>query len=334
MKKNIKILITGSSGYIGKCLSGYLEKKFIVYGIDKNEISNNNKKKFKINLLDYKKTFLSIRKIQPDIIIHLAGQSTIDNIRNKIDYKKNNVLATEILMRVCHKLNIDKIIFSSTAAVYKSSNKLLTENSKILPNNIYGKTKYDCEKLIHKYFKKKYFIIFRFFNVCSSMHPEKNGENHKPETHLIPLIFSKFFNNKIIKIYGNNFSTKDGHCIRDYIHIKDIVSAIDLGIKNLFSKNKECMTFNLGTGSGYSVLDIINYSKIFFKKKGYTNRLKFTYEKNRKGDPAKLVCALSKNALSKLNWYPKFTNLNKIFNDEFEWRKFIIKKRLKTETIY
>jgi UDP-glucose 4-epimerase len=334
VKKNIKILITGSSGYIGKCLSRYLEKKFIVFGIDKNEILNKKKNYFKINILNYKKTFSVIKKIQPDLIVHLAGQSTIDNIKKKKDYQKNNVQVTAILMKICHKLNIDKIIFSSTAAVYKSSNKLLTENSKILPNNIYGKTKYDCEKLIYKYFKKKHFIIFRFFNVCSSMHPEKIGENHKPETHLIPIIFSKFFNNQIIKIYGNNFSTKDGHCIRDYIHIKDIVCAIDLGIKNLSSKNRECMTLNLGSGSGYSTLDIINYSKHYFKKKGYTNKLKFTYEKNRKGDPAKLVCALSKNALLKLNWYPKFTSLDKIFNDEFGWRKFILTKKIKIETIY
>ena len=113
MKKNIRILITGSSGYIGSCLSESLKKKFIVFGIDKNKNSITKQKKFfRINLLNYKKSYSIIKKIKPNIVIHLAAQSTIDNIHDKKSYLKNNIEVTKKIIKICEKLNINKIIFN------------------------------------------------------------------------------------------------------------------------------------------------------------------------------------------------------------------------------
>jgi UDP-glucose 4-epimerase len=336
MKKNIRILITGSSGYIGSCLSENLKKKFIVFGIDKNKNSITKQKKFfRINLLNYEKSYSIIKKIKPNIIIHLAAQSTIDNIHDKKSYLKNNIDVTKKIVKICEKLNINKIIFSSTAALYKNYNKNLTENSTVMPNNIYGKTKLICEKIIKKkFYSNKNYIIFRFFNVCSSMHPIKIGENHSPETHFIPIVFSKFLNNQAINIYGNTFSTKDRTCIRDYIHIKDIVRAIESGIKILFSKKSKSLILNLGSGVGHSNLEIINYAKNFFKEHKYKNKLKCIFARKRKGDLGRLVCSLSKKTTSNLKWFPKNTTLKKIFTDELKWRQYLLTKKIKTQTIY
>ena len=136
------------------------------------------------------------------------------------------------------KINkIEKIIFSSTAAVYKQSSKLLSEKSKVKALSSYAKTKLICEKNIQKQ-KKLNSIILRFFNVCSALNKPLIGEFHNPETHLIPTIVYKAIHNKRIYIYGNNFTTPDGTCIRDYIHIKDICNAIEKSINYLSNNNR------------------------------------------------------------------------------------------------
>jgi UDP-glucose 4-epimerase len=158
-----KILITGAAGYIGNCLFSYLKKKYEVYGLDK-VANNNNKFFYKADLLNIKLTNQILKKLKPDLIIHLAGQSTVDSIENKKDYIKNNQDATANLIKSMKVNAIKKIIFSSTAAVYKSNNnKIFSERSKIKPNNIYGSTKYKCELFIRQ--SNLNYIIFRFFNV-------------------------------------------------------------------------------------------------------------------------------------------------------------------------
>jgi UDP-glucose 4-epimerase len=162
-----KILITGAAGYIGSCIFAYLKKKYNVYGLDKIK-KNNNKFFYKANLNNIKLTNQILKKLKPDLIIHLAGQSTVDNIKNKKNYIENNQNATANLIKSMKDNGIKKIIFSSTAAVYKSNNnKIFSERSKIKPNNIYGSTKYKCELLIKQ--SKINYVIFRFFNVCSSI---------------------------------------------------------------------------------------------------------------------------------------------------------------------
>ena len=230
-----KILITGVNGYIGNCLYHFLKGKFKVIGIDKETTFNN--KIYKCDILNTKKLDQILVKEKPEIVVHLAAQSLVDETINKQKYYRNNIIATNYLLKLMKKNSIKKIIFSSTAAVYRQSTKPLKENSKLKPLSTYAKTKLTCEKNILKQ-KKINSVILRFFNVCSALKKPCIGELHNPETHLIPTIVYKAIYNKRIYIYGNDFPTPDGTCIRDYIHIKDICAAIEKSVKFLLNKKK------------------------------------------------------------------------------------------------
>jgi len=325
-----RVLITGSSGYIGSCCYEFLKNNCRVFGIDrKNPKIIKQKNFYKCNLTHKNKLNKIVKKIKPNIVIHLAGQSTIDEINNKKKYIINNYIATKYLLEILIKNNIKKLIFASTASIYKSNNKLISESSVIKPNNIYGITKLQCEKKIKE--KNINYVNFRFFNVCSSLYKNNIGEFHSKETHFIPIIIYKALLKKKIKIYGNNFDTKDGTCIRDYIHIKDLLIAFKLAIKYL-NNNKKSLTLNLGTGKGYSNLKIIEFAKGFFGKKN----IKINFEilkKKRYGDSSNLVCSNHK-VKKKLLWKPKFSNLNKIFMDEYKWQINLKKRKLLRKTIY
>tara|TARA_B110000459_G_C16412558_1_gene403710 strand:- start:118 stop:807 length:690 start_codon:yes stop_codon:yes gene_type:complete len=209
------------------------------------------------------------------------------------------------------KNDIKKIIFSSTAAVYQQSSNPLKENSKIKALSTYAKTKLLCEKKIQKE-KKLKSIILRFFNVCSALDKPITGEFHNPETHLIPTIVYKAMFNKKIYIYGNDFNTPDGTCIRDYIHIKDICSAIEKSIIYI-SKNNKSKIFNIGNRRGLSNNQIVNYIK-----KRIKNEMNIKYVNRRKGDVSKLIC--DSNYVKKiLNWDAKNSNIKKIVDDEIGW---------------
>ena len=327
----MKILITGSSGYIGGCLYEFLNKKYDVYGVDKVLPKLKTQKKFfKCDLIDFNKTDKIIKLIKPSLIVHLAAKSTVDFIEKKKDYIKNNIIVTKNILKIVRNNQIKNLIFSSTAAVYKTSNRKLTEKSKLQPNNIYGKTKLSCEKNIFNFLKKSNtnYIIFRFFNVCSSLFSLKIGELHDPETHLVPILAKKFKENKKIYIYGKNFNTKDKTCIRDYIHIADIMKAFDLGIKYL-KKNKKSHIINLGSKNGFSTLEIFKKFNNFFN-----NKLNIPFFKNRrKGDTDKLICD-NKKAFKILKWKPIHSNISKIIDDEIKWINYIEKKKIYRKTIY
>jgi UDP-glucose 4-epimerase len=307
-----KILITGAAGYIGNCLFSYLKKKYEVYGLDK-VANNNNKFFYKADLLNIKLTNQILKKLKPDLIIHLAGQSTVDSIENKKDYIKNNQDATANLIKSMKVNAIKKIIFSSTAAVYKSNNnKIFSERSKIKPNNIYGSTKYKCELFIRQ--SNLNYIIFRFFNVCSSIPKLNVGEIHNPETHLIPLAVHKILKNKKINIYGNDFKTRDGTCIRDYIHIFDLCLAFEKTLQLMFLNKISKKIINLGSGCGFTTLEVIKKIQKIIKKKN-----KISFVKKRVGDVPTLVCSYKKANLI-IKWRPKNSNLKKIIKDEILWQ--------------
>ena len=314
-----KVLITGANGYIGKCLYYFLKKKFKVIGIDK--VKSEEKNIIQCNILNKKKLDKVIKSEKPEIIVHLAAQSLVDETINKKKYYDNNDKATKSLLEIIKKNKIKKIIFSSTAAIYKQSSKPLKENSKIKSLSTYAKTKLMCEKKIQNEENLK-FIILRFFNVCSSLDRPVIGEFHNPETHLIPTIVYKAMHNKKIFIYGENFNTFDGTCIRDYIHIKDICSAIEKSIIYI-SKNNRSNIFNIGNNKGLSNKEIIKHVRRKLKK-----NLILKYVKKRKGDVSKLVC--NSNKVKKvLGWNAKNSNIKKIVNDEIKWINKINKAGLK-----
>ncbi len=314
-----KILITGADGYIGKCLFYYLKKRYKTVGIDKNK--SLDKKIIQCDLLNTKKLDSIFKKEKPKIIIHLAAQSLVDETINKKKYLRNNVLATNNLLKVMRINHISKIIFSSTAALYKLNTQSLTEKSKLKAISTYAKTKLSCEKNIQKKQGIK-FVILRFFNVCSALNKPLIGEFHNPETHLIPTVVYKAIYNKKIYVYGDNFSTPDGTCIRDYVHIKDICSAIEKTIKYL-NLNKSSQIFNIGSNKGLSNNEIINYVRNFINKK-----IKVIYVNKRKGDISRLIC--NSNKIQKiLNWKIRSSTLKKIVYDEIKWINKLKKMRLK-----
>ena len=315
-----KVLITGISGYIGSCLATYLQKKYTIKGVDKKKFHYLRSEK--IDLLNFKKLDIILKKFKPDIVIHLAAQSLVDESINKKKYYLNNIEATKNLILCLKKNCISNLIFSSTAAVYKYANNPLRETSKIMPKSTYAKTKYECEKLIKS--SGLNYIILRFFNVCSSMKIKNKiiGELHNPETHLIPTVVYKNIFKKKIYIYGDSYKTKDGTCVRDYVHIKDICIAIKKSInKVLYEKTKDII--NIGSETNLTILDILDSTKKITK---INSKYKFT--RNRKGDVDKLTCSISK-AKRILNWFPTNSNINKIIKDEILWVKFLNKHNLK-----
>ena len=323
MKK--KILITGGCGYIGSSLGNYFSDKYEVITLDKrkkNIFLNKKIKHYICNLLDQNKLKKILAKVKPDAVVHLAGQSTIDLVdKKKNEYYKNNVLATKILVKIIKKLEIPKFIFSSTAAIYDKSKGILKETSKIKSKNSYGLSKIKCEKILIKNFKlsKTSYCILRFFNVASSLREKKIGELHNPETHLIPILINALYYKKNIQIYGNNYDTKDGTCLRDYIHISDILTGIEKSI--IFLDKNKSNIFNLGSGKCYSVLDVIRNCEKMIKKNA--NIL----SKNlRKHDAAILMCDISKSDKI-LKWKPIKSNLKKIIQDEIWWFKYLKKKK-------
>lgn len=318
-----KILITGCSGYIGSCLVQYLKKYYLIYGVDKTNFKFKKDKRikfFNLNLKNFDYLNKLIKKIKPDLIIHLAAESIVDE---NIKYKKfyiNNILTTTNILRAMKQNQINKIIFSSTASVYDEKRDKLKETAKINPKNKYGKTKLSCEKLILN--SKNNFVIFRFFNVCSSITKYKVGEMHNPETHLIPNIVNSLINNRKLKVYGNNFNTKDGTAIRDYIHILDICDAIYKSSKLIYKK-KISEILNLGNNKGYSVNQVYLKCCLILKK-----QKKIEFKKKRDGDPVSLVCN-NKKAKKILKWVPKNSRLIKILNDEISFQKYLKFKRIK-----
>ena len=321
----MKILITGSSGYIGSCLNNLLNEKISIYGIDKNRpnewttIKKNNF--YTCNLLDKKKLEKIISKIMPDTVIHLAAQSTVDEKISKKEYFTNNVTTTKNLIAIMSKFQIKNIIFSSTAAVYDKNPRKINENYRLKPISKYGKSKLQAEIEIKKELNIKH-IILRFFNVSSSIPKLKIGELHKPETHLIPISVTKSIKGETISIYGNNYSTNDGTCIRDYVHIKDICLAIIKSKNYLKNKRSKSSILNIGNGKGISNSQILSSLQKILKRK-----IKVEYSDRRKGDQPFLVCNINK-AKQLIKWKPENSKINKILKDEIEWTNFLIKKNV------
>ena len=242
-----KILITGSSGYIGSSLYLFLKKNFKIKGLDKKECKYFKIKK--INLLNKNNLNNVLKSFRPDLVIHLAAQSLVDETINKKKYYLNNVIATKNLLHCLKKNHINNLVFSSTAAVYKYKNRPLNEKNILKPVSNYAKTKYECEKLIKSSGLNS--IILRFFNVCSSIKIKKKiiGELHDPETHLIPTVVYKCLFGKKVYVYGDNYKTKDGTCERDYIHIKDICVAIKKSVMKILNSKKIFEIINIGSSS-------------------------------------------------------------------------------------
>lgn len=260
-------------------------------------------------------------------VIHFAAFAYVgESVINPTKYFKNNVANTIYLLdtllmvskerkKICSNYQIP-IVFSSTCATYGiPDNYPILESTKQKPINPYGESKLIIEKLLIKYSEVYGLssIIFRYFNAAGADPNGDLGENHLPETHLIPLAFNAAVRKiPYLKIYGDDYPTPDGTCIRDFIHVVDIAEAHVIGLKKILKKNG-CFIYNLGTGKGLSVREIIStIEKI-------TNlKIETKVEKRREGDPH-LLLASPKKAFEELKWFPKNSRIDIIVRDAWKW---------------
>lgn len=254
-----------------------------------------------------------------DAVIHFAAYSLVgESVVNPLKYYDNNLCGTKILLDSMVEHNIDKIVFSSTAATYgEPENIPILETDRTSPTNPYGETKLAMEKMFYwtsKAYNLRY-VSLRYFNACGADSSGTIGEAHNPESHLIPLIL-QVPNGKreSISIYGTDYDTPDGTCIRDYIHVTDLAQAHILAVKYLREGN-ESNIFNLGNGVGYSVREVIEVAR---KVTGHP--IPSTDTPKRAGDPARLV-ASSEKARKILGWNPVHDSLENIISDAWNWHK-------------
>jgi len=314
------ILVTGGAGYIGSHIIELLIKNnFNAFIIDNlstgyKKLINKKAKFFHVDLNEFYKISKIIKKYNIDSIIHLAAKTNINEAEKEPKiYYKNNVMGTYNLIKACKDTNVKNFLFSSTCAVYTDKVFQVKETSKIRPSGIYGFTKLKGEKIIKKYFKKNYAIL-RYFNVVGASPSKEIGQINKADQLFKNLSSSILKKKPVFSIYGNDYETLDGTCVRDFIHVSDLA---EIHIKTLIKMNtvNKSITLNCGYGKGLSVLKIINQFQKLTKKK-----VKINFKERRKGDIVEIVANIDKLRRF-LTWKPKFNNLRKMVKSSIDWEK-------------
>lgn len=312
------ILVTGGAGYIGSHMALKLlenNEKVVVFdnfSTGHIETIETLMKEGKDNFEFFEGDLLNLNDLNTlfkgrniEAVIHFAAFSLVEeSTKNPAKYYKNNVTGSINLLDAMHKYNVNKIVFSSTAATYGEPEEIpIKETSPQNPVNPYGTSKLTVEKIMDDY-DRAYGIKsvrLRYFNVAGADSKCRIGENHNPETHLIPNILKSTFNNKkTFKIFGDNYNTKDGTCVRDYINVEDLINAHLLALKYLLAGGKTDF-FNLGTNEGNSVKEIFDLCTKVTNKE-----IPFEIAQKRAGDPAVLI-ADNKKAKEILGWNPEKT---------------------------
>ena len=315
------ILVTGGGGYIGSHACKALKKAgYIPVTFDNFSTGWKEAVKFgplvEGDLLDKKSLTNTFQKYKPDAVMHFAALSSVkESILKPELYWSNNVMGSLNLLSAMKDYNCQKLVLSSTAAVYGQPEvEAITESTPKNPINPYGSSKLAVESMAKSF--EPYgirSISLRYFNVAGADPDAEIGECHIPETHLIPLILKATLDPQgVVTIFGNDYPTPDGTCIRDYIHVIDLISAHTLALDYL-SKGGPSTYINLGTEEGFSVQEVIETVQ-----KVVEAPIKVQIGNRRGGDPPRLVC---KNNLAKrvLGWNPKYSVLEKMIQDAWKW---------------
>lgn len=254
-----------------------------------------------------------------DSVIQFAADSLVgESVEDPLKYYNNNVVSTLSLLSKMKQYGVDKIVFSSTAATYgEPQNIPIMETDPTIPTNPYGQTKLAVEKALkwcYEAYDIKYTAL-RYFNAAGAHISGKIGEDHNPETHLIPIILQAALGQRdSITIFGDDYNTEDGTCVRDYIHVTDLADAHILALDKMRADGKSNI-YNLGNGNGFSVKEVVDITR---KVTGVD--IKAELGERRPGDPAILV-ASSEKAKKELNWKPKYNDLGTIIETAWKWHK-------------
>ncbi len=319
------VLVCGGAGYIGShCVYDLIEKGekvVVVDNLQTGHIDAVHKDAIfyqgDIRDINFLNTIFSKHDIEA--VIHFAANSLVgESMSDPLKYFNNNVYGMEVLLKAMVLNNIKNIVFSSSAAVYgESKNIPIRETDATEPTNPYGETKLAMEKMM-KWVDLAHgikFVSLRYFNVAGAHPNGLIGEDHNPETHLIPLVLQvPLKKREKIYIYGNDYNTKDGTCIRDYIHVNDLINAHILALEYLREGNSSNI-FNLGNGLGFTVNEVIEAAEEVtgtFIHKEFASR--------RPGDPAILV-ASSEKAKNILGWVPEHTEIRDIISSAWEFHR-------------
>ncbi len=291
----MNILVTGGAGYIGaittKLLIDLGYKVVVVDSLENSDRSAiNSRAEFYQGQIQDKALLKTIlNKYRFSAIMHFAACASVEeSYKNPMKYYENNSVASYILISECMNANIKNFIFSSSCSIYgNSSSKKINENMIPHPINPYAETKLETENLLRYVSKSDTLNVacLRFFNVAGASLDGNLGENHKKETHLIPNVIKNAINEEPILIFGNNYNTKDGTCIRDYVHVLDIAEAHVVALRAMLSRKiKKFNVFNVGTGKGYSNLEVIKTCEKLLSKK-----ISIIFKGKRLGDPEILI---------------------------------------------
>lgn len=252
-------------------------------------------------------------------VLHFAANSLVgESMEKPLEYFNNNVYGTQVLLETMVEFGVKNIVFSSTAATYGEQTVMpITEDMPANPTNAYGETKLAMEKIM-KWCEVAYglkYVSLRYFNVAGARQSGEIGEDHQPETHLIPLILQvPLVQREFISIFGDDYDTEDGTCIRDYIHVEDLIDAHILALRYL-QNGGGSEIINLGSGQGFSVKEMIEAAR---KVTGHEIPAKVV--PRRSGDPSRLI-ASSEKAKKVLGWKPERTSVEQILADAWQWHQ-------------
>ncbi|MBB5064577.1 UDP-glucose 4-epimerase GalE [Granulicella mallensis] len=318
----MNLLVTGGAGYIGGTVSTILMQAGHRVTVLDNLCHSKRAELpagaefVEADIADRPRVEALLRELKPDGVLHFAALIEAGESMQKPEiYFRNNTASTLALLEAMHATGTNRLVFSSTAAVYgEPKSTPIEETAALAPTNAYGESKLMVEQMLgwfHRVHGLRYASL-RYFNVAGAL--PGRGEAHEPETHIIPLILDVALGRRAsINIYGDDYPTPDGTCIRDYIHVRDLADAHILAIKALSERDR--MILNLGNGSGFSVKEVIASAR---RVTGHA--IPAEIKPRRDGDPARLVAG-SEKAKTELGWQPQYPELDRILESAWEWHK-------------
>jgi UDP-glucose-4-epimerase GalE len=326
-----KILVTGGAGYIGSHTVHLLRRQgyqvFVADDLSRGHEHNVDSERFyRLNLLQTDELTALLKREQIDAVVHFAAYIAVGESTQQPElYFTNNVSGSISLLTAMQRASVSKIVFSSTAAVYGTPDQSpIPEDAPYAPLSPYGESKVMVEKILDwlDQYRGLRSVCLRYFNACGAEPGSGLGEEHEPETHLIPLVLRAVETGTPVTIFGNDYPTEDGTCIRDYIHVSDLANAHIRALEWLMNHGASAK-FNVGTGSGSSVMEMLKAVETVTGKP-----VPYTIGPRRAGDPAELV-ANSNKLKSTLGWRPEYTRLESIVQTAWDFHQSRAERHLR-----